>query len=51
MQFNVKVFVNGKEVNSSDLPNYQIKNKVIDRIVNDVIDRVNSNIKDEKFAS
>ena len=51
MQFNVKVFVNGKEVNSSELPNYQIKNKVIDIIVNDFIDPLNSNINDEKIAS
>lgn len=37
--FKVKVFVNDKEVNSSDLPDYQIKRPAIDRIVNDIKDR------------
>ena len=37
--FKVKVFVNDKEVNSSDLPDYQIKRPAIDRIANDIKDR------------
>ena len=39
MDFDVKVFINGEEVASTDLHKYVISNKVIDRIVNDVKDR------------
>ena len=35
MTFNVRVFVNGEEVKSSDLPKYQIQSKAVDRIVRD----------------
>lgn len=40
MKFNVKIFVDGKEVKSSDLSNYQLYNVAIDKIVNSVIDRI-----------
>ena len=39
MHFNVKVFINETEVESSDLPNYQIMRSAIDRIINSIIDR------------
>lgn len=52
MKFNVKVFINGEEVKTSDLPKYQIQNKAVDRIVNDVFDRVNKGYKEvQKIAS
>lgn len=52
MTFNVRVFVNGEEVKSSDLPKYQIQSKAVDRIVNDVFDRVNKGYKEvRKIAS
>lgn len=39
MYFDVKIFINGTEVKSSDLPDYEIKCAAIDRIVNSIIDR------------
>ncbi len=39
MYFNVKVFINNMEVDSADLPDYEIKCPAIDRIVNSIIDR------------
>ena len=39
MYFNVKIYINDTEVNSSDLPDYEIKCPAIDRIVNSIIDR------------
>ena len=36
MDYNVHVFINGKEVNSADLPNYVITNRYIDMIINDI---------------
>lgn len=39
MYFNVKIYINDMEVDSSDLPSYEIKCAAIDRIVNDIIDR------------
>lgn len=39
MYFNVKVYINDMEVESSDLPDYEIKCPAIDRIVNSIIDR------------
>ena len=39
MYFNVKIFINDMEVDSSDLPNYQIMRPAIDRIINSIIDR------------
>lgn len=52
MEFDVKVFVNGKEVDIADLHKYEIaNNKVIDRIVNAVKDRGMQNAEVAKFAS
>ena len=39
MYFNVKVYINNMEVESADLPDYEIKCPSIDRIVNSIIDR------------
>lgn len=39
MYFNVKIFINDMEVDSADLPDYEIKCPAIDRIVNSIIDR------------
>ena len=39
MYFNVKVYINDTEVDSADLPDYEIKCPAIDRIVNSIIDR------------
>ncbi len=39
MYFDVKIFINDMEVDSADLPDYEIKCAAIDRIVNDIIDR------------
>ncbi len=39
MHFNVKIYINDMEVDSSDLPDYEIKCPAIDRIVNNIIDR------------
>lgn len=49
MYFNVKVFINNMEVDSADLPDYEIKCPAIDRIINDIIDRAteDSNIDDK----
>lgn len=43
MYFNVRVYINDMEVDSSDLPDYEIKCAAIDRIVNDIIDRSQEN--------
>lgn len=51
MTFNVRVFVNGEEVKSSDLPKYQICNANVDKIVNSVIDRNNDVRKEVRIAS
>ena len=51
MEFDVRIFVNGIEVPSSDLPYYRICNVAVDKIVNSVIDRTNSIRKDEEKAS
>ena len=48
MKFNVRVFVDGKQVASSDLPNITIKNTSIDKIVNDVVDRNSKSLKKSK---
>ncbi len=39
MFFDVKIFINETEVDSADLPDYEIKCPAIDRIVNSIIDR------------
>ena len=36
MDYNVHVFINGKEVNSADLPNYVITNRYIDMIIKEI---------------
>ena len=52
MKFNVRVFVDGKQVASSELPNITIKNTSIDKIVNNVVDRNSKAIaKAKKIAS
>jgi hypothetical protein len=51
MSFNVRVFINGEEIKASDLPNYQIESKAVDRIVNDVFDRVNGERQVGRIAS
>lgn len=51
MTFNVRVFINGEEIKPSDLPNYQIESKAVDRIVNDVFDRVNGERQVGRIAS
>ena len=39
MFFAVKIYINNMEVDSSDLPDYEIKCPAIDRIINSIIDR------------
>jgi hypothetical protein len=51
MEFDYEIFIDGVEVNPSDLANYQICNVAVDRIVNSVIDRTNSNREVTKLAS
>lgn len=51
MEFDVTIFINGVEVDPSDLPNYEIRNVAVDKIVNSVIDRTNSNREVTKLAS
>lgn len=51
MEFDVIVCINGEEVAMSDLHNYVVTNKVIDRIVNDVKDRGIVQNEDEPVAS
>ena len=51
MEFDYEIFIDGVEVNPSDLANYQICNVAVDRIVNSVIDRTNSNREVAKLAS
>ena len=51
MEFDVRIFINGVEVDPSDLPNYEIRNVAVDKIVNSVIDRTNSNREVTKLAS
>lgn len=39
VDFNVKIFYNGEQIQSEDLHKITIKSPVIDRIVNDVVER------------
>ena len=44
---NVRVFLDGKEIKSSELSNITISNWTVDRIINDVVERVNTGSKDD----
>jgi len=39
MEIKVRVFLDGKQIESSELHKLTIKNASVDRIINDVIDR------------
>ena len=43
----VRVFLDGKEINLSSLDKIVIFNKTVDRIINDVVERVNTGSKDD----
>ena len=45
----VRVFLDGKEINPSSLDKIVISNKTVDRIINDVVERVNP--KSEEVAA
>ena len=45
----VRVFLDGKEINPSSLGKIVISNKTVDRIINDVVERVNP--KSEEVAA
>ena len=44
---NVRVFLDGKEIKVSELTNITISNATVDRIINDVAERVNIGSKDD----
>lgn len=50
MNFDVKVFVNDKDVDIADLHKFQVTNKVINRIVNTLKDRGMQNATVKIFA-
>ena len=43
---NVRVFLDGKEIKVSELTNITISNATVNRIINDVAERVNTGSKD-----
>lgn len=40
MEIKVRVFLNGEQVDRSEVEKLTIKSKTVDRIVNDVVDRM-----------
>ena len=44
---NVRVFLDGKEIKVSELTNITISNATVDRIINDVVERVTTGSKDD----
>lgn len=46
-QIIVHVFLDGKEIKVSELTNITISNATVDRIINDVVERVTTGSKDD----
>jgi hypothetical protein len=44
--FNIRVFLDGKEIKPSELGMIRISNATVDRIINDVAERVSTGNKD-----
>ena len=47
MEIKVRVFLDGKLVEPSEVKNLVISNPAIDRIVNDIVDPIQINVKGE----
>ncbi len=47
MEYKVRIFIDGKLVEPSDYPKIFICNKTVDRIVNDVYERVKKAMEEE----
>lgn len=51
MDFDHEIFIDGVKVNPSEIAKYTICNVAVDKIVNSIIDKVNSNSEVSKLAS
>lgn len=45
VKFNVQIYIDDKQVSSSDIPKIIIQNTSVDKIVNDVVKRNNASLK------
>lgn len=45
-KINVRVFLDGKEIKASELSSITISNTTVDRIINEVAERVNNSVKE-----